>query len=210
MHVISICYAGDSQHRKCVDNSLLEMICVDLQPPKIVEDQGFLNLLKTLDPRYVPPSRTIMRSSLPNKYKSTKEALEASLSAIKYVALTTDIWTSRQTEGYITVTCHFVSDDWKFRSVVLATVNFSDSHTAEHISEQLGKIVDEWSLRPKVVGVVTDNAANCVAAIRLPGWRHIPCFAHTLNLIVKDGIKADKAVMEVQKKCKAVVLFFSS
>ncbi|XP_049782800.1 uncharacterized protein LOC126184454, partial [Schistocerca cancellata] len=31
---------------------------------------------------------------------------------------------------------------------------------------------------------ISDNAANIVAAIRLTAWKHITCFAHTLNLIV--------------------------
>ena len=142
---------------------------------------------------------------LPNKYQSSIQALQATLSTVKYVALTTDMWTSRQSEGCITVTCHYVLDDWKLSSVVLAMVNFSQSHTSVCIAEQLGKIVGKWSLRAKVVCVVTDNAANCVAAIRLLGWRHLPCFVHTLNLIVKYGMKSDTVVVEVQKKCKAVV-----
>jgi hypothetical protein len=48
----------------------------------------------------------------------------------------------------------------------------------------------------KVVAVVTDNAFNIVGAIKIlenmayfTGWRHVPCFAHTLSLIVKGAIE---------------------
>lgn len=41
----------------------------------------------------------------------------------------------------------------------------------------------------KVQAVITNNGANIVAAVCKAGWAHYPCFAHTLNLAVKDSIK---------------------
>lgn len=37
----------------------------------------------------------------------------------------------------------------------------------------------------KILAVVTDNGANMVAAVHKAEWAHYPCFAHTLNLVVK-------------------------
>ena len=185
------------------------MIVADLQPATIVEDQGFLSFLRTLDPWYNPPSRrSIMRTLLPEKYRSEREALQASISSVKYVSLTSDIWTSRQAEGFMTVTCHYVTNDWKLTSAVLETVSFSASHTAENIAKELGRVADEWSIKAKISCIVTDNASNRIAAVRLLGWRHLPCFAHTLNLIVKEGMKSDAGIIDAQKKCKTVVSFF--
>ena len=59
-----------------------------------------------------------------------------------------------------------------------------------------------------MVCVVTDNAANCVADIRLLGWRHLPCFAHTLNLTVQESIKSDNVVVQLQRKCRDIVSYF--
>ena len=207
--VARVPYPSESKRRKFLDESLVNMITTDLQPPFIVEDTGFQSFVSALDPRYKPPSkRTIMRSLLPEKYRSEKEKLQETLSSVKYVALTTDIWTSRHTEGFLTVTCHYITPDWRLCTAVLSTMNFCGAHTAEHIAETLGKIADDWSIRTKIVCTVTDNAANCVAAVRLLNWRHLPCFAHTLNLIVQDAIKADAVVADAQKKCKAVVSYF--
>ena len=60
----------------------------------------------------------------------------------------------------------------------------------------------------KIVAVVTDNAANIVAAIRLNGWKHVPCFAHTLNLIVQDALKANPVLSDISKKCQDIVSYF--
>ena len=42
-------------------------------------------------------------------------------------------------------------------------------HTAENIADELKAATDEWGITQKIVAVVTDNAANIVAAIRWNG-----------------------------------------
>ncbi|CAH2013573.1 unnamed protein product [Acanthoscelides obtectus] len=63
----------------------------------------------------------------------------------------------------------------------------------------------EWGISEKVVAIVTDNAANQVAAVKLGSWAHIPCFAHTLNLVVQNGLQEIK---DIRHKVKAVVEYF--
>ena len=46
--------------------------------------------------------------------------------------------------------------------------------------------------------MVTDNAANVVAAVRHTGWTHVPFFAHTLNLAVSEAIKADTKIHQLK------------
>ncbi len=78
------------------------MIVTDLQPVSIVEDKGFLDFVRVLDPKYNPPScRTIMCDHLPHFYKSKQQQLIEELDGIKHCCLTTDMWTSRTTEGNI-------------------------------------------------------------------------------------------------------------
>ena len=107
------------------------------------------------------------------------------------------LWTSRTTEGFLTVTAHFIYL-WKLKSVVLATVKFSVDHTAEHIAGELQRVTDEWGLTNKVAAMVTDNALNMAAATRITGWTHIHCFAHTLNLVVQEAIKIDPALLLIK------------
>ena len=47
-----------------------------------------------------------------------------------------------------------------------------------------------------------------IAGIRLNGWKHLPCFAHTLNLVVQDSIKADVQISSIKEKCKKIVSYF--
>ncbi len=47
-----------------------------------------------------------------------------------------------------------------------------------------------------------------VAAVCKAGWSHYPCFAHTLNVAVKDCIKALPDLLDIQQRCRAIVAFF--
>ena len=154
----------------------------DLQPATIVEDRGswIFSMSMTQSTSLLYSCRTIMRSLLPDLYETAKKEPDAKLADIKYCALTTDLWTIRATQGYITVTCHFLSNSWELHSAVLDTLHVDEAHTAENLAaEQM--VTDTWGITEKLVCAITDDANNIVAAIRLNGWKHLPCFACTLN-----------------------------
>jgi len=62
-------------------------------------------------------------------------------------------------------------------------------HTNQNIKDDLQNVVRQWGLQNKVAACTTDNAANITAAIRFCMWIHIPCFAHSLNLIVQYSLE---------------------
>ncbi|XP_051996488.1 E3 SUMO-protein ligase ZBED1-like [Xyrauchen texanus] len=198
----------DSPRAAALTRSLGEMIVRDLQPMSVVEDEGFQAFVKALDPRYKLPSRKKMTETyLVNMFDECKDKVRATLQNAPSVVLTTDMWTSVSTEAYLTVTCHVI-ENWQTKDFVLEMAIFHGQHTADNISSELKRITDEWGLTDKVMAVVTDNGANMVAAVHKAGWRHYPCFAHTLNLVVKDSLKAVPEVVPILGKCSAIVSFF--
>lgn len=62
-----------------------------------------------------------------------------------------------------------------------------------------------WDIDYKVSAVVSDNAANITAAIRLGGWRHVGCFAHQINLVVRKGLGE---ILPIIEKVKKLVEFY--
>lgn len=61
-----------------------------MQPLQTVEDAGFRNLLHTIEPRYIPPSRKTLRMNyLPSLYEQERKKISEKVSAIDYIALTT-------------------------------------------------------------------------------------------------------------------------
>ena len=62
------------------------------------------------------------------KYTSTRA--EISKLICDTVSFTTDIWTLLQMEAYLTVTAHFITEDWRLETFVLETKkNGGKSHS---------------------------------------------------------------------------------
>ncbi|KAK3870849.1 hypothetical protein Pcinc_023961 [Petrolisthes cinctipes] len=202
-------YPEESPKAKAITSKLLKIITLDLQPVSIVEDPGFKELVRELDHKYeIPSRRSLMRSKLPTLYQHTKELVKSALKDVSAMTLTTDLWTSRVTESYMCVTCHFIDTQWDMKSFVLATTIMLGSHTGEKIGEQLKDIVTEWGLEGKIQAVVSDSGANMLAGIRHAGFKQIPCLAHTLNLVVKDALNGTSGLNEIVKKCSSICSFF--
>nr|XP_043069077.1 E3 SUMO-protein ligase ZBED1-like [Drosophila bipectinata] len=140
-----------------------------------------------------------------------KTKLRDLLSNIKYCAITTDGWTSRANDHYLSVTCHFVTDNFKLKSAVLSTNKLvcDTNQNSENIADTLRIVQADWEIMHKVTAIVSDNASSMIKACKLLEKWHMPCFAHTLNLVVQDALIIGN-VKEVITKCKRIVSFFKS
>lgn len=192
-----------------INDLILNLITTDLQPLSVVEDKGFQELMKGLEPSYVIPSRfTFSNSFLPQKYHKTVEKIKCLIAKTDTVALTTDSWTAQHSQvNYICYTAHFITDEWNLHSCLLECGQYDESHNAQNIRDELFRVADEWGIRQKVFSVTSDNAANIKAAVKLTEWGHVGCFAHTINLIVQSGLTL-KEIKPVQQKVKAIVEHF--
>lgn len=179
----------------------------DFQPFSVVEDEGFKKFVSSLNPVYVLPSRkTLSCTLLPMQYEEIYNKCRQLTENIKSVVLTTDCWTSRNTENYLAVTAHFLSETFELKTLLLECVSFNESHTSANLAKELKRVMIEWNLDKKVLLVVSDNAANIKKAIRDDlKLKHFGCFAHSLNLVCQDTLKK---VTGVTDKVKEIVAFF--
>lgn len=183
-------------------------IAKDLRPYSVVENAGFRHMLKTIEPRYKLPTRaTFTDSALPALYKETKAKVMESMCKARRVAITSDAWTSVATESYVTITSHYISEDWKIVSHVLQTRAVYESHTGAHMARLLLDVVEEWQLTDKSVVLVTDNAANMISAAEIGKFPHVKCFAHTLNLAAQRALKL-LAVSRLLGRVRRISVYF--
>lgn len=140
-----------------------------------------------------------------NYFKKTKETVQSQLQQSKYIALSTDGWSSKPNDNYLTVTAHFIGEDAELKSYMLECAQFSDRHTAENLANLVKQIAEEWNISNKIVAVSSDNASNIKGAIKHNNWKQIPCFAHTLNLVVQNALLKIK---DTQIKTKNIVELF--
>lgn len=68
-----------------------------------------------------------------------------------YLILTTDGWTcSSHRKSYITVTAHYLTDNFQPKSYVLDTCELGKSSTGESIAKVLSEIIKNYDLNNKV------------------------------------------------------------
>jgi len=125
-----------------------------------------------------------------------------------YAAITTDLWTACNNQGYIGVTGHWLTPKMELYDILICIDQIKYPHTAENIRLELKKQIQELQLNGKVKHTVTDNGANMVKAIReWEGVDRIPCTSHTLQLCVIKGLHKIKPHINRFKKLNQ---FFSS
>lgn len=193
---------------KMIDQQLVKMVVKEYHPFSVVEDIEFRKLIKMLCPTYVIPSRkTVTQSLMPQMFEMTVECVKDTLRNVEAVYLTTDGWTSRSNQSFISVTAHFIDpkNETLVSSVLLGCIDFDEKHTSDNLARFLRNIVDEWNLSNKLTAVITDNAANIKAAIRKCNWRWLSCFAHSINLTVQSSLKCIESTLI---KIKNIVQYF--
>ncbi|XP_045905911.1 E3 SUMO-protein ligase ZBED1-like [Micropterus dolomieu] len=180
-----------------------------MAPVATVEQVGFKKLLKMMDPRYELPSRNYFaREALPQMYTDVRQSLADRLANMTHFGLTSDMWSSRTCEPYMSVTVHFIQD-WEMKTACLQTSYFPQDHTGEHIAEALQDAIASWKLQEKhLVAITTDNESNIVKAVELNEWLRMQCFGHRLHLAIGHGMN-DKRVTRAISLCKRIVSCFS-
>ena len=137
----------NTPHALSISRSIGKFIAADMRPYSIVESEGFKQMISTLELKYKLPSRTYFSDNvIPELYKETHATVLNELKAASMVSLTTDGWTSRATESYVTITAHFIDSSWHMRNYVLQTRPLFETHTAENLANVLKKAVDDWQI----------------------------------------------------------------
>jgi len=191
-----------------IDEQLGIMIAKEFQPFSVVENVEFRKFVNMLNPNYAIPSRkTVSKSIIPQLLEKTKQKVKTNLNNAKYIAFTTDGWTSLNNDSFVAITVHYIdSIECVLKSYLLGCYYFEQAHTAINLSEFMNKCFDEWEISEKIKIAVSDNAANITSAISLnSNWRHMPCLAHSINLIAQSGLSD---IQIVHKKVKSIVEFF--
>jgi len=94
--------------------------------------------------------------------------------------------------------------------VVLNVKAMSGSHTGEYISKMLLSMLKHWDItHDRVVLVLRDSGANMIKGLRLADIPDLSCSAHTLQLVVNEGISSQRAVGDVIAKLKTCATHFS-
>ncbi len=127
-------YGSNSPKAQDVTTKIARFIIKDLRPYRIVESVEFKEMIKALDPRYKVPSRKqFSEEIIPSMYRKVAGDVKEEIQKAEQVAITTDGWTSRATESFVTITSCHIDCNWEMRNHVLQTRVLSESHTGIYV-----------------------------------------------------------------------------
>uniref|UniRef100_A0A8C1F800 BED-type domain-containing protein n=2 Tax=Cyprinus carpio TaxID=7962 RepID=A0A8C1F800_CYPCA len=203
---------GPSDPRaKNLDKKVMEMIATDIQAFSVVEGVGFRRLLAAAEPRYTLKTEKFYRTDKLHHVHAKVVIKIKELLAVenaKHIAFTTDCW-SGSTESLMSLTAHFIDEEWNRVQVVLNVKAMSGSHTGEYIGQLFLDMLTEWDIdSERVLLVLRDSGANVVKGMRLVEMPDLSCSAHTLQLVVNDGLQAQRAVGDILAKLKRCATHF--
>lgn len=125
-------------------------------------------MIKTCNSDLVFPCRTTVSRwivDMSNKYKI--EVKDRLWIIVGKVSVTMDSWKSRMFRGYLTITLHYIDEDWEMKSKLLEFVRFPTPHNAGDTWKLLLDILEKWDLTSNIQAVITETATKMNAAMRL-------------------------------------------
>ena len=194
-----------------VHKLVMEMIALGNQPFSLVEDLGFVRLLQVLEPRYSLPSRKyLVKKILPVVHDEVISWVKSDIEGVTHFSFTTDAWSASAGSCFLlSLTAHWLTELFAKRSAVLHVQPLQESHTGEYLGVVYKRMLDHGEISAdKVHLVLRDNAANMAKAMQAASLPSLGCFAHSLQLVVEDGVLSQRAVIDVLATCRTIIGHF--
>lgn len=179
-----------------------------------VESDSFKEFVRELQPRVtVKSANCFSQSKLPRLHskmlRSMTQILDQDLETCPGGALTTDIWTSRAGDPFLSLTLHYLSD-WVLKRWTLGCLPFDGRHTAHRIAEALdGKLSEFPILNQRIdlpLTLVHDAASNMKAACvkSSNSLFSFVCVDHRLQTALRNTFSKIELLDALMSKCTAI------
>ncbi|XP_039510154.1 E3 SUMO-protein ligase ZBED1-like [Pimephales promelas] len=203
-------YDKNSPEARKLNRAVAEFICMDKVPIYTVQKCGFQQLLHHFNPKYQLPSRNFfMYTEIPRIYNDTRDLIMQHLGEKPFYSCTTDLWTSRTADTFMSVTLQYITKSWELQSWCLGCCGLNTDHTAESLKEAFEEKLEDWKLDiARMSGITTDNATNNKKAFEDYTW--IPCFGHNLHLAVNKAIEINRVSAALSRLRKTISAFTRS
>ena len=200
--------------QKLLDTAVVDFLAESHSAFRVVDLPSFKNMFKIANPKITIKSREFYSKLITKHAHEMVEDLQSIIEFVKNDVTTfsfsTDMWTSSNNDAFICLNITFITKEWSMVSFTPYVRPFPARHTGANISVCLDEMIESLKLNSSdfVLLSVNDNASNMHLAIELS--EHLietNCSIHTLELVVKDGVKNTQSVINVLKKSKGIAKY---
>ncbi|CAG8807308.1 37709_t:CDS:2, partial [Gigaspora margarita] len=117
------------------------------------------------------------------------------------ISFTSDLWMSPNNKAFISVTAHYVDENWALKETVVDFGLINGRHTGINIANGFFKVLNDYGIMMKLLAITLDNTTNNDAFIykletKLQEeeleWNsehhRFHCFNHILNLVAQAAL----------------------
>lgn len=120
-------------------------------PFTIIEETGFIDYVRSIHPTTEIPTADTIKSHIMKFYEDDKEKIKNILKNISgKISFTTDCWTSLSSKSFMSITAHFIDDDWNLKHLLLDFIEINDSHTGQNLKNAFVIGLENFSIENKV------------------------------------------------------------
>lgn len=181
--------------------ALVKWIITSGQPFSVVEEEEFLQLIRTLNPSAEVVSDQTIKADVMAAYLQKIEEIKQTLKGVPgKIAITMDIWTSKNWFAFLVIRAHWISNDWQIKSRLLDFSHIEGDHSGANQGRIFLGCLKRFDIPlAKVIAYTMDNATSndtFVECMENHGIKmglkissvenQVRCLAHVLNLAVQD------------------------
>lgn len=202
------------------NHELAKMIILHEYPLNIVEHHGFVDFVRTLQPKFNMASVDSIQMDCVGVYLSEKQRLLNFICGIPgRVSLTLDLWTTDETRGYVFLTGQFVDLDWKLQRRILNIIMVPSPDSEVAFNHAVTRCLNDWGLDSKLFTLtLNESFANVTVRENLRGLLSIRnplvlngqllignCYARVLTSLTQDALGSMKeTIKKVRESVKYV------
>ena len=150
-----------SLKQEMTSRAITKMVIIDLLPLRIVDSQGFRDLVCLLDPRHtVMTQDNLQQYVLPAYTLTVQEKIKTTLQTSPSCVLVLDIWRISLTQAYIGFTVYFISQTWQVEALVLACSYLIGYHSPQRILSIYEQVLSIYAIQDRVFHVVNNSAGG--------------------------------------------------
>ncbi|XP_073363318.1 zinc finger BED domain-containing protein DAYSLEEPER-like [Aegilops tauschii subsp. strangulata] len=105
-----------------------------------------------MQPAFQVMGRHTIRDDAVKMYKGMKKDIEVELQNLdSRIFLTSDMWTSSQSLGYMSITAHYINAEFIYKKKIISFAEVKYPHMDYAIEEELVGCLTEWGIKGQAV-----------------------------------------------------------
>lgn len=187
------------------NRNITELLCESALPYSFISSKAFKKFMGRADSQYNVPTKSFFsKKAVPQLYEAVCEniARELKRSSCPFIHITAHVWSGDLTSYYLSLTAHWsvmspeADQPTERKYAVLCVKRFPKELTEVSIQQELIRQANLWlmsnALSPGFF--ISNRDFNLVQAIKGANCTYIPCFTHSLNLLVKDFLQNNRYI----------------